>query len=96
MTAYEIIKRPIVTEQSMDQMADRKYTFEVAPSANKIEIKKAVEEIFGVTVEKVTTINMDGKKKRMGMNVGKRADWKKAVVKLTEKSKTIEFFDGLM
>ena len=96
MTAYEIIKRPIVTEQSMDQMADRKYTFEVAPSANKIEIKKAVEEIFGVTVEKVTTINMDGKVKRMGMNIGKRANWKKAVVKLTEKSKTIEFFDGLM
>ena len=96
MTAYEIIKRPIVTEQSMDQMADRKYTFEVAVSANKIEIKKAVEEIFGVEVEKVTTINMDGKVKRMGMNIGKRANWKKAVVKLTEKSKTIEFFDGLM
>ena len=96
MTAYEIIKRPIITEQSMDQMADRKYTFEVDPSANKIEIKKAVEEIFGVTVEKVTTMNMDGKVKRMGMNIGKRADWKKAVVKLTEDSKTIEFFDGLM
>ncbi len=96
MTAYDIIKRPIVTEQSMDQMADRKYTFEVATSANKIEIKKAVEEIFGVEVEKVTTINMDGKVKRMGMNIGKRANWKKAVVKLTEKSKTIEFFDGLM
>ena len=96
MTAYEIIKRPIVTEQSMDQMADRKYTFEVATSANKIEIKKAVEEIFGVEVEKVTTMNMDGKVKRMGMNIGKRANWKKAVVKLTEKSKTIEFFDGLM
>lgn len=96
MTAYEIVKRPIVTEQSMDQMADRKYTFEVATSANKIEIKKAVEEIFGVEVEKVTTINMDGKVKRMGMNVGRRANWKKAVVKLTEKSKTIEFFDGLM
>ena len=95
MTAYEIIKRPIVTEQSMDQMADRKYTFEVDPSANKIEIKKAVEEIFGVTVEKVTTMNMDGKVKRMGMNIGKRANWKKAVVKLTEKSKTIEFFEGM-
>lgn len=96
MTAYEIIKRPIVTEHSMDQMADRKYTFEVAVDANKVEIKKAVEEIFGVTVEKVTTMNMNGKVKRMGMNIGKRADWKKAVVKLTEKSKTIEFFDGLM
>ena len=96
MTAYEIIKRPIVTEQSMDQMADRKYTFEVDPSANKIEIKKAVEEIFGVTVEKVTTMNMDGKVKRMGMNIGKRANWKKAVVKLTEKSKTIDAFEGLV
>ncbi len=96
MTAYEIIKRHIVTEHSMDQMADRKYTFEVATGANKVEIKKAVEEIFGVTVEKVTTMNMDGKVKRMGMNIGKRADWKKAVVKLTENSKTIEFFDGLM
>ena len=96
MTAYEIIKRPIVTEQSMDQMADRKYTFEVDPSANKIEIKKAVEEIFGVTVEDVTTMNMYGKLKRMGMNIGRRPSWKKAVVKLTEKSKTIEFFDGLM
>ena len=95
MTAYEIIKRPIVTEHSMDQMADRKYTFEVDPSANKIEIKKAVEEIFGVTVEKVTTMNMDGKVKRMGMNIGKRADWKKAVVTLKPESKTIEFFDGM-
>jgi len=96
MTAYDIIKRPIVTENSMDQMADRKYTFEVAPEAGKIEIKKAVEEIFGVTVEKVTTMNMHGKVKRMGANQGKRPDWKKAIVKLTEKSKTIEFFDGLM
>ena len=96
MTAYEIIKRPIVTEHSMDQMADRKYTFEVDPAANKIEIKKAVEEIFGVTVEKVTTMNVRGKLKRMGMHQGRRPDWKKAVVKLTEKSKTIEFFDGLM
>ena len=96
MTAYDIIKRPIVTEHSMDQMADRKYTFEVDPAANKIEIKKAVEEIFGVTVEKVTTMNVHGKPKRMGMNRGYRPDWKKAVIKLTEKSKTIEFFDGLM
>ena len=95
MTAYDIIKRPIVTEQSMDQMADRKYTFEVAVSANKIEIKKAVEEIFGVEVEKVTTINMDGKVKRMGMNIGKRASWKKAVVTLSEDSAPIAFFDSM-
>ena len=96
MNSYEIIKRPIITEHSMDQMADRKYTFEVAKEANKIEIKNAVEEIFGVKVEKVTTMRMLGKIKRMGANSGKRPDWKKAIVKLTENSKTIEFFDGLM
>ena len=94
MLAYDIIKRPIITEQSMDQVADRKYTFEVAASANKIEIKKAVEEIFKVEVEKVTTMNYDGKPKRQGMFIGKRADWKKAVVKLKEGSKTIELFEG--
>ena len=96
MTSYEIIKKPIITENSMDQMAERKYTFEVAKEANKIEIKKAVEEIFGVKVEKVTTMRVLGKVKRMGANSGKRPDWKKAIVKLTENSKTIEFFDGLM
>lgn len=94
MLSYDIIKRPIITEQSMDQVADRKYTFEVATSANKIEIKKAVEEIFKVEVEKVTTMNYDGKPKRQGVFAGKRADWKKAVVKLKEGSKTIELFEG--
>ena len=98
MMSYEIIKRPIITENSMDQMADKKYTFEVAKDANKIEIKKAVEEIFGpkVYVEKVTTMRVLGKVERMGANSGKRPDWKKAIVKLTADSKTIEFFDGLM
>ena len=96
MTSYDIIRKPIITENSMDMMADRKYTFEVAKEANKIEIKKAVEELFGVKVEKVTTMVVLGKIKRMGANSGKRPDWKKAVVKLTESSKTIEFFDGLM
>ena len=97
MTSYDIIRRPIITENSMDQMADRKYTFEVAKEANKIEIKKAVEELFdGVKVEKVTTMRVLGKVKRMGANSGKRPDWKKAIVKLTADSKTIEFFDGLM
>ena len=96
MMSYEIIKKPVITENSMDQMADRKYTFEVAKNANKIEIKKAVEEIFGVKVEKVTTMRVLGKVKRMGANSGKRPDWKKAIVKLTADSKTIEFFDGLM
>ena len=96
MMSYEIIKKPVITENSMDQMADRKYTFEVAKDANKIEIKKAIEEIFGVKVEKVTTMRVLGKVKRMGANSGKRPDWKKAIVKLTADSKTIEFFDGLM
>ena len=95
MTSHDIIIKPIVSEKSMDQLADRKYTFKVAPNANKIEIKRAVEEIFGVEVEKVTTANVLGKVKRMGATSGKRADWKKAVVKLTENSKTIEFFDSM-
>ncbi len=93
--AHDIIIRPIISEQSMAQIADRKYTFVVAKSANKIEIKKAVEEIFGVKVENVTTLNMAGKIKRMGRYEGRRAAWKKAVVKLAEGSKTIEFFDGM-
>jgi large subunit ribosomal protein L23 len=94
MLAHDIIRRPIITEQSMDQVAERKYTFEVAKGANKIEIKKAVEEIFKVQVEKVTTINYIGKPKRQGVFAGKRADWKKAVVKLKEGSKTIELFES--
>ena len=94
MTSHDIIKRPIITEQSMDQVADKKYTFEVAKDANKIQIKKAVEEIFKVKVQKVTTINYDGKVKRMGVHIGRRADWKKAVVKLTADSKTIDIFEN--
>ena len=93
-TAYDIIRKPIITEQSMEGVADKKYTFEVAVGANKIEIKKAIEEIFKVKVEKVTTMNMKGKPKRMGVHAGFRPDWKKAMVKLTEDSKTIELFEG--
>ncbi len=93
--AHDIIIKPIISEQSMDQIADKKYTFEVKKSANKIEIKKAVEEIFGVKVESVNTLNMMGKMKRMGRYEGRRPSWKKAVVKLTPDSKTIEFFDGM-
>ena len=95
MTNHDIIIKPIVSEKSMDQLADRKYTFKVAMNANKIEIKKAVEENFGVKVEKITTARVLGKVKRMGATSGKRADWKKAIVKLTADSKTIEFFDGM-
>ena len=96
-TAYDIIKRPIITEQSTEHVDLKKYVFEVSVGANKIEIKRAVEEIFGVKVGKVTTLNMDGKKKRTGRYPeGRRPAWKKAVVKLTDDSKTIEFFEGLV
>lgn len=93
--AHDIIIRPIISEHSMDQMADRKYTFAVALDANKIEIKQAIESIFGVDVEKVNTMRVLGKIKRMGAHSGKRPDWKKAIVKLTADSKTIEFFEGM-
>ena len=96
-TAYDIIKRPIITEQSMEAASYKKYTFEVAKDANKIEIAKAVEEIFGVKVAKVNTLNMIGKEKRMGMRpAGRRRNWKKAMVTLTADSKTIEFFEGMV
>ena len=92
---HDIIIRPIVTEQSMAQMAENKYTFVVSKQANKTEIKKAVEAIFGVNVEKVNTLNYDGKVKRMGRSVGRTASFKNAVVKLTADSKEIEFFQGM-
>jgi len=94
-TAYDIIKRPIITEKSMTQAPEKKYSFEVQKDVNKIEIKKAVEEVFGVKVQKVNTMNVLGKIKRQGVHVGKRPDWKKAIVTLTQDSKTIEFFDGM-
>ena len=93
--AQDIILRPVITENSMDGMADRKYTFEVAKDANKIEIAKAVEELFGVKVAKVNTINMKKKPKRMGYHFGYTAEWKKAIVTLDASSKEIEFFNGL-
>ncbi len=94
--AQDIIVRPIITENSMEGIANRKYTFKVTNFANKIEIKKAVEQLFGVKVEKVNTISVKGKKKRMGRSEGYTSDWKKAVVTLTSDSKTIEFFDGMI
>ena len=96
MTAYDIVIRPIITERAMAGAADKKYVFEVAKSAGKVEIKKAVEEIFGVKVAKVNTINYDGKTKRMGAGrPGTRKSWKKAYVQLTKDSKTIEFFESM-
>jgi len=96
-TSTDIILRPIISEQSTEHVDIKKYVFEVAPVANKIEIKNAIEDLFDVEVIKVTTLNMKGKKKRMGRYpAGNRKNWKKAVVKLSDKSKTIEFFEGLM
>lgn len=96
MIAQDIIIKPIITENSMDALQQNKYTFKVAKNANKIEIAKAVEELFGVDVKSVNTMNVRGRQKRVGMSVGKTADWKKAIVTLKEGSKTIEFFDGLI
>ena len=96
-TAYDIIKRPIITEQSMEAAAAKKYTFEVAKTANKIEVAKAIEEIFGVKVAKVNTLNVQGKMKRLGAQpAGRRASWKKAIVTLTADSKSIELFEGMV
>lgn len=95
MKNFDIIIRPIITEQSMLDMEDNKYTFEVAKTSNKSEIKKAIEAIFSVKVAKVNTMNMTGKVKRQGMNVGKRPNWKKAIVTLTDDSQPIEFFDSM-
>lgn len=97
--AHDIIRRPIISERSMEVKFDRegneikKYTFEVSLTANKIEIKKAVEEVFGVKVAAVNTMRMMGKMKRMGKYQGRRPAWKKAIVTLAQGSKTIEFFE---
>ena len=94
---YDIIRRPVITEQSMADVADKKYVFMVDIDSNKTEIKEAVEEIFGVKVAKVNTVRMQGKVKRTGAYPkGKRADYKKAIVTLTADSKTIEFFEGMV
>ena len=93
--SHDVIISPVITEASMARLADKKYTFKVAVDANKTEVKHAVEEIFGVEVAKVNIMNYDGKVKRMGRYVGRTAAYKKAIVTLTEKSKEIEFFQGL-
>ncbi|MFM1525651.1 MULTISPECIES: 50S ribosomal protein L23 [Helcococcus] len=93
---FDIILTPVVSERSMDLMEEKKYVFKVSKKANKSEIKEAVEKIFdGVKVEKVNTINMLGKTTRYGNKVGKKSDWKKAIVTLKEDSKTIEFFENM-
>ena len=95
-TAHDIILKPVITEASMQGIANKKYTFQVAKDANKIEIAKAVAELFGVKVAKVNTINVNGKYRRQGIKGGYTPDWKKAIVTLTEDSKSIEFFEGMV
>ena len=94
--AQDIILKPIITEASMENTAYKKYTFKVAKTASKSEIKEAVEQLFGVKVEKVNTMNCKGHLRRYGRFEGYTASWKKAIVTLTADSKTIEFFDGMM
>ena len=94
-TPYDVIIKPVISERSMEDAQAKKYTFKVATDANKTEVKLAVEEIFGVEVAKVNIMNVNGKLKRMGRNVGMTAASKKAIVTLTENSKEIEFFQGL-
>ena len=94
---YDIIRRPVITEQSMEAVADKKYVFMVDVDANKTEIKSAIEQICSVKVAKVNTVRMQGKAKRTGAYpVGKRPEYKKAIVTLTADSKTIEFFEGMV
>lgn len=96
MVAQDIVIRPIITEKSMLGATDKKYTFEVAKGAGKIEIAKAVEELFGVKVAKVNTVNVRGHLRRQGRSQGYTRAWKKAYVTLTPDSKNIEFFEGMM
>ena len=93
--AYDIIKRPIITERSVSLMEANKYVFEIDVKATKSQVKYAIETIFNVKVASVNTMNMKGKKKRVGQHVGRTSDWKKAIVTLTEDSKAIEFFEGM-
>ena len=95
MTSYDIIISPVLSEKSYDGIPEKRYTFKVAKTANKTQIKAAVEEIFGVKVAKVNTSNYEGKLKRMGRNEGRRSSFKKAVVTLAADSKAIEFFESL-
>ena len=95
MNAHDIIIAPVITERSMAGIENKKYTFKVAKNADKVSIAKAVEEIFKVTVVKVNTMNVRGQERRMGRYSGYTPSWKKAIVTLSEKSKPIEFFEGL-
>ena len=94
-TGYDVILRPIITENTMDMAADKKYAFKVAKEANKTEVRKAVEDIFGVDVAKVNIMNVSGKRKRLGRTFGTTSSYKKAIVTLTPDSKEIELFQDM-
>ena len=94
-TGYDVIIRPIITENTMDMAAEKKYAFKVAKDANKTEVRKAVEEIFDVDVAKVNVLNVSGKKKRLGRTFGTTSSYKKAIVTLTPDSKEIELFQDM-
>ena len=94
-TGYDVIISPIITENTMDMAADKKYAFKVAKDSNKTEIRKALEEIFGVDVAKDNIVNVSGKKKRLGRTFGTTSSYKKAVVTLTPDSKEIELFQDM-
>ncbi len=93
--AQDVIIRPIITEESMAEVPQKKYTFQVAKDATKIDVAKAVEKLFDVKVSKVNTMNVKGHKRTYGRFTGYKSDWKKAIVTLTSESKPIEFFDGM-
>lgn len=95
-TAQDIIIKPIITERSMELLGQRKYTFKVDKKANKIEIARAIESVFGVSVLAVNTMIVKGRLKRQGRSAGYTPDWKKAIITLKENSKTIEFFEGMV
>lgn len=94
-TGYDVLIQPMITEQTMDLSAQKKYVFKVDKRVNKTEVRQAVEEIFGVDVDKVNIMNVSGKTKRMGRTLGRTSSYKKAIVTLTKDSKEIEIFQGL-
>jgi large subunit ribosomal protein L23 len=96
MAAQDIVIRPIITEKSMTGIQEKKYTFEVASKATKVDVARAVEELFGVKVAKVNTVHVRGHLRRQGRYEGYTKAWKKAIVTLTEDSKTIEFFESMI
>ena len=93
MNLRDVLIRPVITEKSAAMMEDGKYTFRVPLTSNKVQIRQAVEQIFNVKVEKVAPIRVEGKRKRMGRTIGKRSDYKKAIVTL-KAGETISFFEG--